>query len=54
MKVHVGDSVSLGQNIAVSGKSNINHNFDFSLHFEVYDNGNIVDPEKFLNQYKSN
>lgn len=53
IKVKVGEEVTLGEVIATSGKSNINYNFEESLHFEIYDNGKIVNPEKFIEEYLS-
>ena len=52
--VKVGDSVSPGQVIAKSGSSNINRNFNSSLHFEVFKGEEIINPNKFYASYKEN
>ncbi len=45
--VKEGDTVTQGQVIATSGNSSINSNYTTSLHFEVYYNGTLMDPENF-------
>lgn len=47
INVKEGDTVTQGQVIASSGKSEINSNFLSSLHFEVYYKGKLIDPENF-------
>ena len=39
-----------GQIIAKSGTSNINKELGNHLHFELYHNGKIVNPEKYYNR----
>ncbi len=43
----VGDVISQGTIVGVSGKSLVNSNYTTSLHFEVNYNGELIDPEKF-------
>lgn len=43
----VGDVISQGTIVGVSGKSLVNSNYTTSLHFEVNYKGELVDPEKF-------
>lgn len=43
----VGDVVSQGTIVGVSGKSLLNSNYTTSLHFEVNYKGELIDPEKF-------
>lgn len=43
----VGDVVSQGTIVGVSGKSLVNSNYTTSLHFEVNYKGELIDPEKF-------
>ena len=47
IKVKEGDTINENTVIATSGTSLINNNFKNSLHFEVYYNGKLIDPEKF-------
>lgn len=47
VSVKVGDKVTQGSLLAVSGVSQINSNFKTSLHFEVYYKGELIDPESF-------
>lgn len=44
IKVSVDDNVLQGQEIAVSGTSVINKDLGNHLHFELYNNGNIINP----------
>ena len=44
IKVKVGDDVTSGQVIASSGSSIINKDFNTSLHFEIYQNDNVINP----------
>ena len=46
VKVKVDDTIIQGQVIAQSGESNINKDLGNHLHFELYHNGNIVNPEE--------
>lgn len=50
VKVNVNDTVIQGQVIAQSGESNINKEMGNHLHFELYYNGNIVNPEEYYNK----
>lgn len=50
VKVKVDDTVIQGQVIAQSGESNINKDLGNHLHFELYHNGNIVNPEEYYNK----
>lgn len=50
VKVKVDDTVIQGQVIAQSGESNINKEIGNHLHFELYHNGNIVNPEEYYNK----
>lgn len=43
----VGDVISQGMIVGVSGKSLVNSNYTTSLHFEVNYKGELIDPEKF-------
>ncbi|CDE98863.1 spoIIQ [Clostridium sp. CAG:628] len=43
----VGDVISQGTIVGVSGKSLVNSNYTTSLHFEVNYKGELIDPEKF-------
>lgn len=43
----VGDVISQGTMVGVSGKSLVNSNYTTSLHFEVNYKGELIDPEKF-------
>ena len=42
-----GDLINQGTIIGTSGTSKINTNYTTSLHFEVYYNGELIDPENF-------
>ncbi len=45
--VKVGDTVTQGQIIGLSGKSKLETGLSNNLLFEVYQNGNVLNPEKF-------
>ena len=45
--VKVGDNVTQGQIIGLSGKSKLETGKENNLLFEVYQNGNLMNPEKF-------
>ena len=47
--VSVGQKVSQGEIIGISGKNNIVDSNSYALHFEVYRHGELVDPEEFYN-----
>ena len=42
-----GSTINQGTIIGTSGTSKINNNYTTSLHFEVYYNGELMDPENF-------
>ena len=48
--VSVGDKVSTGQIIGKSGSCNLITNSKNNLHFELYKNGNIVNPENYYDK----
>ena len=50
VKVKVDDTIIQGQVIAQSGESNINKDLGNHLHFELYHNGKIVNPEEYYNK----
>lgn len=50
VKVAKGDSVTIGQVIAESGTSNINSDLGKHLHFELYVNDNVLNPEDYYDK----
>ena len=48
--VKKGDTVTQGTKIGVSGNSKINSELGNHLHFELYINGQVVNPEDFYNK----
>lgn len=44
--VKKGDTVTQGQVIAKSGTCNLNNDIKQGLHFEIYKNGTVINPEK--------
>jgi stage II sporulation protein Q len=50
VSVTEGQTVSLGQIIATSGTSNINSDLGKHLHFELYLNDTVVNPEDYYNK----
>jgi len=46
--VNKGDKVIQGQVLAKSGTCNINKDSKNNLHFELYKNSNVVNPEKYI------
>lgn len=50
VKVKVGDKVNTGQIIAKSGSCDLIKGSDNNLHFELYVNGNIVNPNEFFDK----
>jgi len=49
LQVKEEDVINKGTIIGTSGTSKINTNYTTSLHFEVYYNGELIDPENFYN-----
>lgn len=47
VKIKEGDTVKQGDIIATSGKNKLKEEKDNCLHFEVYKNGNLINPEEF-------
>lgn len=47
IEIEKGNKVNQGSIIGTSGTSKINTNYTTSLHFEVYYNGQLIDPENF-------
>ncbi len=50
LEVKEGDIVFTGQKIATSGNSKINYDLGNSMHFEIYKNGECLNPESVINQ----
>lgn len=50
VSVSVGDKVTTGQIIGKSGSCNLITNSKNNLHFELYANGNIVNPEDYYDK----
>lgn len=48
VKVKVGDSISKGTIIALSGPNKLEQEKENCLHFEVYKEGNLINPLEFL------
>lgn len=49
INVSIGDEITKGTQIATSGSNSLEGEKDNCLHFEVYKDGNLVNPEKYLN-----
>ena len=49
VKVVAGSSVKQGDIIALSGANKLENEKENCLHFEVYQNGNLINPEEFYN-----
>ncbi|MGF7049067.1 stage II sporulation protein Q [Paenibacillus sp. DS2015] len=47
-KVKLGDEVKQGDTLAMAGRSEIEKDLGNHLHFEVYDNGNLVNPAEIF------
>ena len=43
-KVSKGDIITQGETIAKSGTNKINNNSGYNLHFEIFKNGEIINP----------
>lgn len=52
VKVKVGDTVKSGDTIALSGQNKLENEKENCLHFEVYQDGTLLNPENFLNNEK--
>lgn len=48
--VKKGDIISQGDIIAKSGTCSINNDITNSLHFEIYKNGTVINPEKYFDK----
>ena len=46
--VKKGDNIIQGQVLAKSGTCPLNNNSKYNLHFELYKNGNVINPEKYI------
>ena len=49
VNVSVGDKVKQGDLIATSGSNKLENEKENCLHFEVYQNGNLINPENYYN-----
>jgi stage II sporulation protein Q len=49
VSVKIGDTVKQGDIIALSGSNKLENEKDNCLHFEVYQEGNLINPENFYN-----
>lgn len=50
VNVKIGDKVSQGDVIALSGSNKLENEKDNCLHFEVYKDGNLINPIEILNK----
>lgn len=50
ISVKKGDNVTQGQVIAKSGTCNLNNDIKNSLHFEIYSNGAVLNPEQYFDK----
>lgn len=50
ISVHKGDNINQGQIIAKSGTSSLNPEVKNGLHFEIYNDGSVVNPEKYYDK----
>ena len=50
VKVKKGDTINQGQVIGISGENEIEKELGNHLHFEIYENGQTVNPENYLNK----
>ena len=48
--VKKGDNVTQGQIIAKSGTCTLNNDVTNGLHFEMYKNGSVINPEKYYDK----
>lgn len=49
VSVKIGDTVKQGDIMALSGSNKLENEKDNCLHFEVYQEGNLINPENFYN-----
>ena len=49
VNVNIGDTVKQGDLIALSGPNKLENEKENCLHFEVYKEGNLINPEEFYN-----
>jgi len=54
VKVKIGDKVKQGDIIALSGSNKLENEKENCLHFEVYKEGTLINPENFYNLELSN
>ena len=54
VNVNIGDTVKQGDIIALSGPNKLENEKENCLHFEVYQNGNLINPENFYTLELSN
>ena len=50
----INDDISAGQVISTSGSSNLNSDYNNTLHFEVYLNEKIINPNDLFNNKINN
>ena len=50
VNVSVDDKVMQGMIIGKSGESNVSSDLGNHLHFELYHNGNVVNPEEYYDK----
>ena len=50
VKVKVGDTIKQGTTLALSGPNKLEEEKSNCLHFEVYKDGSLINPEEFLKQ----
>lgn len=48
VKVKIGDQVKQGDVIALSSSNKLDETKDYCLHFEVYKDGNLIQPEEYF------
>lgn len=49
VSVKIGDTIKQGDKIALSGSNKLENEKENCLHFEVYKEGNLINPEEFYN-----
>ncbi len=50
VNVNKGDNISQGQILGMSGKNELEKDLENHLHFEIYDNGQSVNPLNYINK----